>query len=121
MSQTANTDGEELNTEDWELVDEEIIHVELSGIFGEDLVKNPDLISKKFIGLDTSEPIVQLGNQVFSGKYCNTLGSSVFFQGERGRKSSTDPVFSKDISDRLEYFTKADKKIVLKRIFVNKK
>ena len=33
----------------------------------------------KFVGLDTQQPIVQIGNQVFAGTYEHTLGTSIFF------------------------------------------
>ena len=31
------------------------------------------------MGLDTQQPIVQIGNQVFAGTYEHTLGTSIFF------------------------------------------
>ena len=54
---------------EWETDDEDdgvaakgIVLVELFGTFTDDLVKNPNLRAK-FIGLDTAQPMVQLGNQ----------------------------------------------------------
>ncbi|CAB4055091.1 unnamed protein product [Lepeophtheirus salmonis] len=86
---------------DWELEEEEYLHVEVS------------------------EPVVQIGNQVFIGKFSWSLGSSVFFR--HTEKSSTnfeeevDSVFSHKPQKPLEYFQKANKKLILKRIFLKKK
>ena len=41
---------------------EQLVLVEMFGTFTDDLVKDPDLHAK-FIGLDTTRPMVQLGNQ----------------------------------------------------------
>lgn len=105
---------------EWETDEEELVHVELSGIFQDDLLKKPEVITK-FVGLDTKEPIVQLGNQVFAGSYTEVVGTSVFFQVEDvDEDDEVDPVFGKPSDQKLRYLCKSGKKLVLKRVFLNK-
>ena len=117
--------GRESDSEGWETEDEELVHVELSGIFQDDLRRDPNLL-KRFFGLETNEPLVQIGaNQVFSGNYNQTPGTSVFFlkneepTPEEGEEQN-DPLFS-NRSNKLEYLCKADTKLVLKRVFLKKR
>lgn len=132
------------NCGEWVIESEELLHVEINGIFQDILpshnTKNipaqtsDDVV--RFVGLDTSEPIAQIGGigegssaAFFSGHYENTVGTSTFFlvedsdPEENGPKS--DPVFFEDsgipASKRVRYSCKADKKLVLNRVFLNKK
>ena len=124
----------------------------------------------KFLGLESSEPIAQIGgtgkegeaiaSSFFSGHYENTVGTSTFFTLEDNNpeeginntglaycrirpysdsslvnidnfllclpilESKTDQVFSdgsEPQSKRIRYICKTDKKLVLKRVFLNKK
>jgi general transcription factor 3C polypeptide 6 len=110
--------------DEWETDDEQLLQVELSGFFQDDLRKNPDLHTK-FVGLDTDEPIVQLGSQVFAGKYAETVGTSVFFKAQDSAETvevgKSDPVFSNKPTVPVEYFCKTDRKLQLKRVFLSKK
>lgn len=107
----------------WETEEEELVHVELSGIFQDDLRRDPDLVCK-FIGLDREEPLVQLGNQIFSGRFEDTVGTSVFFkQGVISDEEAAkkDPVFDRSSDNKIDYLCKTDTKLVLKRVFLNAK
>lgn len=143
-------DQEALFEEEIEVLEEELVQVEINGIF-QDLFKpaahsrdrkgsvkggpqDQDLRAK-FVGLDTQQPIVQIGNQVFAGTYEHTLGTSIFFtlehtspatasSGESSSDQSADhrKVFDNSPADkRVEYACKANKKLVLKRVFLTPK
>ena len=47
----------------WETEEEELVHVELSGTFQDDIGRQPGILTK-LVGLDTERPIVQIGGQV---------------------------------------------------------
>ncbi|TRY62593.1 hypothetical protein TCAL_10819 [Tigriopus californicus] len=108
---------------EWESDGEELIHVELTGIFQDELKRNPD-IQIKFIGIESEHPIVQLGNQVFEGEHSQTLGTSVIFTKKSGTdptSANLDPVFQRPIGDSLEYLCRSDSKLLCKRVFLNAK
>ncbi len=48
------------------------------------MVETPSGISFLFVyqGLDTSEPVLQIGNNVYKGKFEDTFGSSLLFADE---------------------------------------
>ena len=123
MSEAKNK-SEEILDDDWEVVEEQLVHVELSGgIFQDDLKSDPG-IATKFVGLDTEQPVVQLGNQVFAGRFEDTIGTSVFFKREpvtAEEAARRDPVFDREAETKVEYVCKTSKKLVLKRIFLNAK
>ena len=109
---------------EWETDEEEgeqLLQVELSGFFQDDISNNPNR-EAKFIGLNTKQPIVQLGGQVFSGKYAETVGTSVFFKTtEINDEVVVDPVFSTKPTESLEYFCQTGRKLTLKRVFLNER
>lgn len=89
---------------EWELVSEDLVHVELSGIFQEDLKQvQQGNVPVKWVGLDTDQPIVQIGGQVFAGHHESTVGTSVILNQEG------------------DYVCKTDKKLVFKRVFLKPK
>lgn len=49
--------------DDWEVVDELLIHVDLAGIIQSSLTTDGQQLNTKFIGLETERPIVQIGSQ----------------------------------------------------------
>ncbi|KAK7597762.1 hypothetical protein V9T40_009987 [Parthenolecanium corni] len=78
-----------------------------------------DLASTKILGLDSDEPIVQMGNKVFGGSWNEVVGTALFFE-------PTAPVpkrcyFSEKVSKPLKYFNKTTKQLNLKRIFISEK
>lgn len=108
---------------EWESDGEELIHVELTGIFQDELKRNPN-IQIKFIGIESEHPIVQLGNQVFEGEHSQTLGTSVIFKKKTSADPSSanlDPVFQRPIGDSIEYLCRSDSKLLCKRVFLNAK
>jgi len=151
----AQGEEEDQFEEEIEVLEEELVQVEINGIF-QDLFKpaaqsvgrdrkgsvkgggpqDQDLRAK-FVGLDTQQPIVQIGNQVFAGTYEHTLGTSIFFTLEHTSPATACPgdsssggdqsaghrrVFDNSPADkRVEYACKANKKLVLKRVFLTPK
>ena len=106
---------------EWETDEEgeQLLQVELSGFFQDDVTKSTNL-GAKFIGLNTERPIAQLGGQVFSGKYTETVGTSVFFKStELNEEVVNDPVFSTKPTESVEYFSQTGRKLILKRVFLN--
>lgn len=73
----------------------------------------------KIIGIDSDEPVLQLGNQVFQGEWKNTLGTHVMF--EEGDCIRSDPLFSEPPEKQMYYASKTDKILHMSRIFVNSK
>lgn len=135
------------NSDEWEVDNEELLHVEINGIFQDILptyennsasINNSNEIVQ-FLGLDSSEPIAQIGGTIesgevaastfFSGHYENTVGTSTFFALENSNSeefdAKSDEVFFEDscpsLAKKIRYICKADKKLVLKRVFLNKK
>ena len=74
----------------------------------------------QFVDIDSDKPLVRIGNQVFVGEWRDTLGSSVFFS-KTDEPSASDPVFGNKPGKCLHYEQKTAKKLVLKRVFLNKK
>jgi len=104
---------------DYETDDECLIHVSVSGILQEDLSHlNNDQFS--FLDIESERPLVTIGNQVFVGEYQDTVGTSVFFK-QKDSSAPRDQVFSKKPSIEVKYFSDCRKKLVLKRVFLNKK
>jgi len=63
---------------------------------------------------------VVIGNQVFTGEFQDAIGTSVFFQQSDNRQHQ-DKVFSRHCARTVDYFNLTRKKLVLKRVFLNKK
>ncbi len=118
----ATAGGGNNNDDGWETDEEQLVQVELSGFFQEDLRNNLAAGHAKFVGLDTDQPIVQLGNQIFAGKYTETVGTSVFFKAsDQEEAAAGDPVFSNKSSEPLEFLCQTDRKLQLKRVFLSKR
>ena len=116
--------------------DQELVHVEINGIFQDLQTEDGQDLSdiSKFIGLDTEQPIVQIGNQVFAGTFEDTIGTSLFFTLDDDQEEEDLPaaaaaaqeegkerVFDNAPTKRVEYVCKADKKLILKRVFLTPK
>ena len=99
--------------------DECLIHVSVSGILQEDLSHlTTDQFS--FLDIQSERPLVTIGNQVFVGEYQDTVGTSVFFT-QSENTAARDQVFSRKPGIEVQYFSSTRKKLVLKRVFLNKK
>ena len=78
-----------------------------------------DFYQSMLTGLETQEPILQIGRQVFAGTYSDSADTSVFFRCTAAEESTEDEVFSRvlsGLSAKLEWKTK--KKLTFKRVFL---
>lgn len=104
---------------DYETDEECLVHVAVSGILQEDLTHlTKDQFS--FIDIDNQRPLVTIGNQAFIGQYQDSVGTSVFFKSSES-VAPRDAVFSREPVTQVKYLDSTRKKLVLKRVFLNKK
>jgi general transcription factor 3C polypeptide 6 len=104
---------------DWETDEEEMVHVQLSGIFQSELLGAAQA-QAKFVGIETEQPIVQIGGQVFVGKYEDVAGTAVFLrqeQQEPGPEKEDD--FARP--HPAEFVCQTHKRLVLRRVFLREK
>lgn len=132
----------------WEVVQEEYIHAKLSGFYQDELFRTTTNISEpseqqqqpkqsdfynlsnniQLVGLDTDEPILQIGKEVFAGNFEDSAETSVFFRCRQTTPRSTvdqireDPVFSRDLPNVQSTFEcKTSKILRFKRVFLTAK
>jgi len=120
---------------DWVTVEEQLVHIETSGLLlkshgdksssdlEEGLANNEAV---HFVDLESEEPILQIGRQIFAGYYVDPPETSLFFRCRQIDSTSTavgvDPAFPRNqarLSAKLE--CKANKKLRFKRIFLKPK
>ncbi|XP_041112175.1 general transcription factor 3C polypeptide 6-like [Polyodon spathula] len=93
---------------------DQLVVFELSGIIDADyLTKCADKC--KIVGIDTEQPVMQVGRYVFAGKYENALGTCVIFEenAEHNLESKVKP--------QLKYKCHTVKKLMMKRTFLSEK
>ena len=130
------------------MVQEEYIHAKLSGFYQDELFRTTTNISEpseqqqqpkqsdfynlsnniQLVGLDTDEPILQIGKEVFAGNFEDSAETSVFFRCRQTTPRSTvdqireDPVFSRDLPNVQSTFEcKTSKILRFKRVFLTAK
>jgi hypothetical protein len=104
---------------DYETEDETLLHVEVSGLLQEDL-RLSSSTPVRFIQVDSAQPLVQVGNQVFIGEFVDTVGTSLLFN-QAENTDPVDPVFGRRVSTKVEYLDSTRKKLKLKRVFLKAK
>lgn len=98
-----------------ETIEEEYVLVEFAGNTGSDAL-NQENISIKILGIEKDKPIIQIGNQLYQGKYYDAVGTEMFFlEVEAGPPSDT--LFDTKLTQRLEYYGKTNTKLVVSRAF----
>jgi len=98
-----------------ETTEETHILVEFAGNTGNDALKQ-DNLSMKIIGIDSEQPLVQIGNQLYAGEYLETFGTELVFSETEGHQP-TDTVFDTKLDQKLSFTAKTNKKLVIKRAF----
>nr|XP_006633321.1 PREDICTED: general transcription factor 3C polypeptide 6 [Lepisosteus oculatus] len=98
---------------DWEEEDQLVV-VELSGVI------NSDFLTKckgncKIVGIDSEQPIIQVGRYVFAGKYEDALGSCVIFEEKNGQDTESEE------KPQLKYKCHTAKKLMMQRTFLSEK
>jgi hypothetical protein len=72
----------------------------------------------KSIDISSANPIIQIGNRLYSGEYTNNLGTYLFFE-EKDKSATTAATVTKTTStNQFDYSGKSFKKLVLTRLFV---
>ena len=115
-----------MSENEWVTVEEQLVHIETSGL----LLKSKEPVNIEsevihLVGLETAEPILQIGRQIFAGTYVDAPETSVFFRCSESTNPDSDPVdpaFPRNIprlSAKLECQT--NKKLNFKRIFLKPK
>jgi len=115
-SQTENIESLESNDSEYE---EFYIHIELSELEDSDFLSTCKTYS--LIGLDTSTPILKLDNQIFQGRYEESVGTNVYFEetienGDLQQQNSEDD--KSKLSLKYRCHTTKKIKIRFQRIFL---
>ena len=127
----------------WEVVQEEYIHAKLSGFYQDELFRTTNISEPseqqpkqsdfynlsnniQLVGLDTDEPILQIGKEVFAGSFEDSAETSVFFRCRQPPRPvdqiREDPVFSRDLPNVQSTFEcKTSKILRFKRVFLTAK
>lgn len=95
-------------------VQEEIVFVELNGLVDQDWSHAAGQVCK-IVGIDSDEPILQLGRNVFSGEYKDSLGTKVLF--ERNSKTSAENSSNSETAV-LDYAMCVNKVLQMQRVFL---
>ena len=132
LSQTSKHHQEEQGQ--WEVVQEQFIHAKLSGLYQDDLFRATEPseqqqsdfcnLTIQIVGLDSDEPILQIGKEIFAGSYQDSGETSVFFRCEPRPLDQIreDPVFSRDLpAIKSNYECKTSKVLCFKRVFLTPK
>ena len=127
---TATSSAKSGSNEETEEVTEETICVEFCAAIDSQLF-NSNLNSIKFLGLDTNQVMLQMcGNTFFCGQMEHIFGTNVLFEvkPQNQKTSDKDKDKDKDIESEdkkgnksLNYIGKCDKKLVMKRVFLESK
>ncbi|XP_075227952.1 general transcription factor 3C polypeptide 6 [Lycorma delicatula] len=76
----------------------------------------------KIIGIDSQNPLMQVGNKVFQGQWRDVIGTSVFFEEDEEKKlQKVDALFSKQTSNPMKLACCTRKSLIMSRVFVKPK
>lgn len=98
-----------------ETIEESYILVEFAGNTGSDAL-NQENVSIAVLGIETDQPIITIGNQLYEGKFCDTIGTELFFTEVDGGQLS-DTLFDTKLEKKLEFHGKTNTKLVVSRAF----
>ncbi|KFM77097.1 General transcription factor 3C polypeptide 6, partial [Stegodyphus mimosarum] len=94
--------------------EEAVVLVELNGIIDSNFLhqeQNPC----KILGIETDEPILQLGHYIFSGEYEDTMGTVVVYEPVQVERNEGE------VDTDFQFLCKTDKKLSMKRVFLQEK
>ncbi|XP_013388389.1 general transcription factor 3C polypeptide 6-like [Lingula anatina] len=97
-------------SEEWELEEEAIVVVELSGIIDNDTVTKKGT-KYKILGAETEQPVMQVDRYIFVGEYEDTVGAAIIME--------PDPTESDQ--SKLKYKCHTLKKLSMQRAFLEAK
>lgn len=98
-----------------ETIEESYILVEFAGNTGSDAL-NQENVSIAVLGIETDQPIITIGNQLYEGKFYDTIGTELFFTEVDGGQPS-DTLFDTKLEKKLEFYGKTNTKLVVSRAF----
>lgn len=107
----------EVASEDEE-TEELLVYVEFDQVLDDEIFERSPAF--KIIGLDSDETYLQIDNQIYSGRWRDTVGTALFFE-EVEPPPPADPVFSNVPRKMLKYCCKTRKALELSRVFINRK
>ncbi|XP_036440583.1 general transcription factor 3C polypeptide 6 [Colossoma macropomum] len=99
--------------DEWE-EEEQLVVAELSGMIDSDVLRRCEGWAK-VVGLDSEQPVLQLGRYVFAGEYEDAVGTCVIFQEDSGDHDGTA------CSPTLRYKCHTAKKLMLQRTFLSER
>lgn len=108
-----------------EIIEEKDFLVELTGLIDSKLL-SANLSQSNFLEIETEKPVLQIGNLLFQGAFEPLLGSAVCFQPQNDPNKPTTSkgsttAQSADNLTSLEYLSKSDLKLKMKRVYLDKK
>ncbi|XP_061917174.1 general transcription factor 3C polypeptide 6 isoform X3 [Entelurus aequoreus] len=98
--------------DEWE-EEEQLVVVELSGVINNDIMSRPGATCK-ILDIDSEQPMMQLGQNVFAGQYEDALGTCVLFEEGPGTGTSGS-------GPALKYKCHTVKKLMMQRVFLSDK
>ncbi|KAL7887416.1 hypothetical protein AOLI_G00051370 [Acnodon oligacanthus] len=99
--------------DEWE-EEEQLVVAELSGMIDSDVLRRCEGWAK-VVGLDSEQPVLQLGRYVFAGEYEDAVGTCVIFQEDSGDPDGPGR------SPTLRYKCHTAKKLMLQRTFLSER
>lgn len=101
-----------MDEEEWE-EEEHLIVIELKGVIDSDFLYKCKSESCRLLGIDTDEPVLQIGNYTFTGELKEPIGTHVLFE----ELESSDSQETK----KLKYRYNTTKTLEMARVFLVKK
>lgn len=101
-----------MTEEEWE-EEEHLVVVKLQGVIDNEFLYSCDSSNCRLLGIDTDEPVLQIGNYTFLGEFKESLGTHVLFEELESNGSSE--------SKQLKYRYKTTKTLEMTRAFLVEK
>lgn len=101
-----------MTDEDWE-EEEHLVVIKLEGVIDNEFLYSCDSENCRLLGIDTDEPVLQIGNYTFIGEFKESLGTHVLFE----ELASNDVEGSK----QLKYKCNTTKTLEMSRVFLVEK
>ena len=100
----------ETSEDEWEDVAEQLVLIEISGVIDSEFLFKCNPSHCRLLGVETDEPVLQIGSYTFVGRYNNAFGTHVVFE-------ETEV----DGAKKLRYLCNTIKTLEMSRAFLKKK
>lgn len=104
-----------MHEEEWE-EEEHLILVELKGVIDNEFLYNCKSANCRLLGIDSDEPVLQIGNYTFTGEFKECIGTHVLFEELQAMDSNDDQGTKK-----LKYKCSTIKTLEMTRVFLVEK